>query len=99
MTTADMSLLPRKFPFQESSISRVKNIKDMIRVFKEFVRAFTQWYDKYFDHVESGGFQTASWRVVEALDDTTYPPAVTGDLIFQRKISGIWTTVWTIKGS
>ncbi|KKM77933.1 hypothetical protein LCGC14_1365030 [marine sediment metagenome] len=94
-----MSLLPKKFPFMVSSITGIRNTKDMVRVFSDFVKAFTQWYDKYFDHVESGGFQTASWRVVEALDDTTYAPAVAGDLLFQRKIAGIWTTAWTVKGT
>ncbi len=94
-----MSLLPRKFPFQESSISRIKNIKDMIRVFSDFVRAFTQWYDKFYNNVESGGFATKSWRVIEVLDDTTFAPATTGDLLFQRLIADVWTTAWTIKGT
>ena len=94
-----MSRIPRKFPFQESLISGIKNTKDMVKVFADFVRVFTRWYDKYFDQVENGGFETNSWRVVEALDDVTYAPAETGDLIFQRKIAGIWTTAWIVKGT
>lgn len=94
-----MSLLPKNFPFQESSINDVKDLDDMKRVFGDFVKEFFRWYAKLYDNIENGGFETNSWRVKEAFDDATYAPAITGDLLFQRKIAGIWTTVWIISGS
>ncbi len=88
-----MSLLPKKFAFQESSINSVKDLEDMKRVFADFVKEFNRWYDQYFDNVENGGFETKTWRGHEAtaadLEGGKYN---VGDLLIQRKIDNVWQT-------
>ncbi len=85
-----MSKLEPKFPFMESSIEGVKDLDDMKRVFKDFVKAHSVWYAKYYDNVENGGFETNSWRTDEQEN---------GDLKLQRKIGDIWTDAGTVSGS
>ena len=88
-----MSNLPKKFAFQESSINGVKNLEDMKRVFADFVKEFNRWYDKYFDNIENGGFETNTWRGHEATaDDLESGKYQLGDLLIQRKIAGVWQT-------
>ncbi len=96
-----MSLLPKKFAFQESSIKGVKDLDDMKRVFRDFLREFDRWYAKLFDNIENGGFETNSWRVKEAdaADVAASQANAVGDLIFQRKVAGVFTTAHTIRGS
>ncbi|HEB26924.1 MAG TPA: hypothetical protein ENI05_03975 [Porticoccus sp.] len=89
-----MSLLPKKFAFPESSINTVKDLDDMKRVFADFVREFNRWYAKLFDQIENGGMETQTWRIKEAdaADVAAGNRVALGDLVFQRKISGIWKT-------
>ena len=94
-----MSRLPKKLPFQESSINGIKDLDDMKRVFGDYVRASNELYDKLYDNIENGGFETNSWRVHEATAEDVTATIAIGDLLIQRDIDDIWTTAWTIKGT
>lgn len=87
-----MSLISETFAFQESSIESIKDIDDMKRVFKDFVREFNRWYAKFYDNVENGGFQTKTWRAHEATAADVTSLIQIGDLLFQRRIGSAWVT-------
>ena len=85
-----MSLLPRKFPFQQSSINGIKTVEDAKRVFGDFAREFERWYSKLYDSMEAGGMSTSAWRVKEAtaLDVTNGDAKAAGNLIVEHKLNG-----------
>ncbi len=85
-----MSLLPKKFAFQQSSINDVKNLDDMKRVFGDFVTEFNRWYGKLYDRIEAGGMSTSNWDIREATaaDVTAGNAKVKGNLIVKHKTTG-----------
>jgi len=85
-----MSLLPKKFPFQQSSINGIKNIEDVKRVFGDFAKEFDRLYSKLYDSIESGGMSTSNWDIREAtaLDVTNGDAKVAGNLIAKHKTNG-----------
>ena len=96
-----MSSLPRRIPFQETSIDSIKNMEDMKRVFKEYVKQINKIYDKIYDNAENGGCETNSWRIKEAAASDVVSGLATavGDLLFQRKVNGVWLKADSIRGS
>ncbi len=96
-----MSNVPNRIPFERGAINNIKTTEDVVRWLNGFMRDLDQWYDQYFDNVENGGFETSTWRVKEATaqDITDGQARAVGDLLFQRKIAGVWTTAHTIYGS
>lgn len=87
-----MSLIPENFAFMESSIDNIKDLDEMKRVFKDFVREFFRWYAMYYDNVENGGFQTKTWRGHEATAADVTALIDEGDLLIQRMINKVWKT-------
>ena len=93
-----MSQLPKTMIMP--STERIESMKGLPeKVFRrsilDFLMSLVQMTQKMFrlirDNDESGGFRTKTWRAVE--DDN-------GDLIFQKKVSGVWTdSGWKLKGS
>lgn len=96
-----MSDLPRRIPFRESSIQEIKSLDDMKIVFEEYVKQINKTYDKIYNNAENGGCETNSWRIKEATaaDVNSGLATAAGDLLFQRKIDGIWKKADSISGS
>lgn len=84
------SLLPRKIPFQRSSINGVKNLDDMKRVFEDWVDASDRLYDKLYDRIEAGGMSTSNWDIREATaaDVADGNAVVVGNLLAKHKTNG-----------
>jgi len=61
----------------------------------DFLKSLVQMVQRTFrlirENDEAGGYRTKTWRLIE--DDN-------GDLIKQKKVSGVWTdSGWKLKGS
>ena len=85
-----MSLLPKKFSFQQTSINGIKTIEDVKRVLGSFTNEFDRWYSKLYDSLEAGGMSTSNWDIKEAtsLDVTNGDAKVAGNLIARHKTNG-----------
>ena len=82
--------MPRKFPFQQSSIKGIKTLEDAKRVIGDLAREIDRWYSKIYDNIESGGMSTSNWNIREAtaLDVTNGDAKVAGNLIAEHKTNG-----------
>ena len=85
-----MSLLPKKIPIDRKGIESIKNIKDMKQWLGSFIRTVDQWYEKMFNHIESGGMSTADWNIRQAtdLDVTDGNAQAAGNLLIEHKTTG-----------
>ena len=96
-----MSLMPRQIPIRRLDIGRLETVGDVRRWLEGFVKELDLWYTQLYNHIESGGFETKTWRVKEAnaQDVTDGNAAAVGDLMFQHKVSGIWSRGPNMEGS
>ncbi len=90
-----MSRLPDQISFDRIGIDSIKDIDDVKIWLKSFMNEFDRWYAQLFDRIENGGYETKTWRVKEATaaDVTAGKADTIGNLMEQRKISGVWTTL------
>ena len=85
-----MANLPKKLPFDFTSIRGINNIEDMKQWLEHFSRDFDKLWVLMMDtFIGKTVAESRNWRLIEDGDD----------LIVQRKVGGTWTDADKIHGS
>ncbi len=79
----------------------LKSVEDIQRYLRQFVDQLQKEFRLQRESNETRGAKTKSWRIkeAEAADVTAGKANAVGDLLIQRKVDGVWTSVQVYRGS
>lgn len=79
----------------------LKTPQEIVKFLKVMIDNLEKAHTNQGDHNQGGGYGTKSWRVKEAdaKDVADNKANAVGDMLIQRKVSGVWTSVQVYHGS